>query len=173
MKRQTSSWPARLTFSFLKTEVSKSSETGDLVIIGAATIRAPSAEPEMTLEGSTCDWSDLKEVLEDRNVVVNPKVLTAVLMAADDVEEAAVVGATEKVVAAAAIIDCFFMKKWKERVARMNSYIFVALQFDFNFSSFTSIIRLSPNIFTFIFIFIFYYWNFPLHYSSFFIKLSI
>lgn len=41
---KTSSWPARLTFSFLKTDVSKSSEVKGL-IAGTDTMRAPRAEP--------------------------------------------------------------------------------------------------------------------------------
>lgn len=41
-KFKTSSCPARLIFSFLKTEVSKSSEAGGVTVGAAATMRAPS-----------------------------------------------------------------------------------------------------------------------------------
>ena len=41
-KFKTSSCPARLIFSFLKSEVSKSSEAGGVTVGAAATMRAPS-----------------------------------------------------------------------------------------------------------------------------------
>ncbi|MFS8027812.1 hypothetical protein Hanom_Chr16g01503081 [Helianthus anomalus] len=50
------------------------------------------------LDGNTRAWSDLKEVLDERNVVVKPRVLSV----GDGEEE--VVGATEEKVVAAAVV---------------------------------------------------------------------
>lgn len=64
--RNTSSWPARETFSFLNMEVSKSREVGDLTEDGAETMRAARTEPEVErMAGRTRARSDLKEGVEE------------------------------------------------------------------------------------------------------------
>lgn len=86
----------------MKTDVSKSSSVGGLVIAGAETIRAPRADPELPLERAL---RDLEEVLEDRKPTLNPRVWGASLREADAADDEAVGAKVEKeVVAAAAII---------------------------------------------------------------------
>lgn len=70
--KRTSSWPARVIFSFLKTDVSKSSDGGGFSTEGTDTIRAPKAAPRPPPRpaGTTCR-SDMED--DDSEAAEDPR----------------------------------------------------------------------------------------------------